>query len=363
MPTPIHWFRLNETTGAVAADAIGSASGAYVGTPTLGQGVAPSTNPDVLSVLLSGDDYVDVLSSSTASGVQMPIDNTTMMVWFKPPSDSSAPTDYFGVVLFATDGTAIVELFYEHKAADPYAIGGPQPEVKRFTTWISADSLVGDQLIYDLPLIDNDNDWYHVALTWGDGTPKLYVYGPIDTGPSTQVREALQSYVWPSGNATTIRSGQDTYLISSRWLRGHLCDIKLYDSVLPLADIESERDRRDYSTPTVPTISSGEVREGLANAVQGAVGTYQHINWTKSGLPVDLTGATLTGFIRPRFDAARDITGTLVIDDDPTTGGFLWMYSGSDVEHAGTFQVQFVATYDGHIEITKMSEWTVYRKL
>lgn len=362
MPTPIHWFRLNDTSGTIAVDALGGTNGAYIGTPTLGEGASPSTNPDVLSVLLDGDDYVDILSSSTASGVQLPIDTATMMVWFKPPSDASMPTNYMGVVLFAANGTAIAQIFYEHRAEDPYAPGGPQPEVKQFFLWVSADGITGDLVSHPLPLADNDNDWYHVAVTWGDGTPKLYVYGPIDASPTTQIVEATGSYVWPSGNATIIRSGQDNHLVSSRWLRGHLCDIKLYDEVLPQADIESERDRRDYSPPTVPTISSGEVKEGLARAVQGAVGTYQYITWTKSGIPLDLTDATLTGFIRPRYGAAREITGTLMVND-PTTGGFMWMYSGSDVEHAGTFKVQFVATYDGHIEITVMSDWTVLSKL
>jgi hypothetical protein len=369
MPTPLHWYRLNEQSGTTAADSLGSAPGVYVGTPTLGQAASPSTDPDVLSVLLNGTDaYVDLLSSSNASGLSSTMDAGTLMVWFRPPADNTNPahettTDQDGVVLYITDGTAFLQVLYEYKDADPNAIGGATPEVKRLQLAATADGVNGDVLYHDFDTTDNDNDWYHLAVTWGSGAATFFIYGPIDaTSPTTQVINAPSAYTWPSSAVSALLAGQSVNLSSNQYLIGYLVDVKLYDSALEQADIESERDRRDYSTPAL-TVSVSETAEGLARAVQGAAGSYQQITWTKSGAALDLTGAVLSGVIRPQFAPARTITGTLPIDDDPTTGRFIWQYSAVDVEHAGTFQVQFIATFEAHIEMTFMTEWTVERAL
>jgi hypothetical protein len=102
----------------------------------------------------------------------------------------------------------------------------------------------------------------------------------------------------------------------------------------------------------------------LANAVKGARHSGQEITWTdESGLAVDLTGATLTGFIQ------NQATGRIrVIDGDldlvtADEGVFSWDYGVNDVLTAGKFIVQFVATYgDGSKEKTVINEdheWTV----
>lgn len=370
MPTPLHWWRLNEQSGTTVADSVGSATGAYVGGPTLGQAESPSTNPDVLSILLDGvDDYVDLLSGSTASGVAMPMTTGTLMCWFKPPQDNINPghgdpaDDQNGVVLYIGDGTAYLQLNYEYQDENLFDDFNPHPEIKRLALASTADGVSGDLTYHDLDTSDDDNDWYHLAITWQDSAVNLYVYGPIDLpSPTTLAVPAASTYSWPGGNAATIRAGNDAVLNSTYWLRGHLCDVKLYDSALAQADIESERDRRDYSPPSVPVVS-GTSATGLARAMQGAPGSFQQIAWTKSGAPLDLTGATLSGTIRPRFGPAREITGTLTVADDPTTGSFIWLYSGADVQDAGEAHVQFTATYDARTERTVPASWIVEMSL
>ena len=101
----------------------------------------------------------------------------------------------------------------------------------------------------------------------------------------------------------------------------------------------------------------------LSSAVEGARHTAQLITWTDGdGDPQNLTGATLTGWIRDG-SATRAITGTLAVSDG-TAGEFTWAYSAADVADAGIFRVQFVATYgDGLADKTLSVLWVVEESL
>ena len=84
----------------------------------------------------------------------------------------------------------------------------------------------------------------------------------------------------------------------------------------------------------------------LAAAVQGARRPSQTITWTDdNGTPLDLSGATITARIRNTTSnqaAASDGTFTIVT---AASGVFRWDYSAADVATAGSFEVQFTATY------------------
>lgn len=100
----------------------------------------------------------------------------------------------------------------------------------------------------------------------------------------------------------------------------------------------------------------------LANAVQGATHTPQEITWLDTeGQAVDLTGATMTGRIVPPRGGgpARDVAGALDVVD-AEGGVFRWTYDAADVETAGTYQVQFAATYgDATKDVTLAEVWVV----
>jgi hypothetical protein len=84
----------------------------------------------------------------------------------------------------------------------------------------------------------------------------------------------------------------------------------------------------------------------LADAVQGAIRPAQQITWSREdGTAEDLSGATLTGFIRSqRTGTTRAIAGTLALTT-AASGIFTWTYAAADVVDAGNFDVQFVATF------------------
>ena len=100
---------------------------------------------------------------------------------------------------------------------------------------------------------------------------------------------------------------------------------------------------------------------GLAKANQGARHTGQTIVWTRSdGTPQDLTGATLSGTLKPRGGTSRAIAGVLAGVAPLTNGAFTWSYAVADVAAAGEIEVQFKAVYaDTTYDLTYTDYWIV----
>ncbi len=84
----------------------------------------------------------------------------------------------------------------------------------------------------------------------------------------------------------------------------------------------------------------------LEHAVAGAVRPNQSITWEDGdGVPLDLTGATITGKKRNLSSlATSNIEGALTVTD-AVNGVFVWAYHANDVAVAGDFTVQFTATF------------------
>lgn len=103
----------------------------------------------------------------------------------------------------------------------------------------------------------------------------------------------------------------------------------------------------------------------LPNAIQGALRPSIEISWYETGTttPVDLTSATLTGFIQAGNSTVA-IAGTLTVTDAPG-GVFRWDLAAADVAETGRFQVQFVATYASNPTPAKTfaMSWIVDRAL
>ena len=101
----------------------------------------------------------------------------------------------------------------------------------------------------------------------------------------------------------------------------------------------------------------------LSTGVVGARHTAQRITWLQEdGTPYILTGATITGRIQNSTGAGRPADGIFTVDPDQATnpGVFTWAYGVIDVSTAGTFQVQFIASYaDTKNDKTYHAEWQV----
>ena len=100
----------------------------------------------------------------------------------------------------------------------------------------------------------------------------------------------------------------------------------------------------------------------LPNRVEGGVRPAQALTWKREdGSAEDLTGATLTGFIRNRSTGTtRAIAGPLTVTDG-AAGAFRWDYAAADVVEAGRFDVQFTAAFAAGLTPARtfVEQWTV----
>ena len=102
----------------------------------------------------------------------------------------------------------------------------------------------------------------------------------------------------------------------------------------------------------------------LADAVDGATRPSQTITWTRDdGTAEDLTGATITGTLKPRGGTARAVAGDLSVSD-AESGVFVWTYDDADVVE-GLYEVQFQAAFgsDPTPAKTFVARWYVSESL
>lgn len=101
---------------------------------------------------------------------------------------------------------------------------------------------------------------------------------------------------------------------------------------------------------------------GLADGVVSSRRTGQTITWKdEDGTVLDLTGTTVTGFIKDRDNGTtKAINGTLTLAGDPTTGVFTWAYGTTDIDTAGRFKVQFIATQGATADRSIPTNWLVH---
>jgi hypothetical protein len=107
----------------------------------------------------------------------------------------------------------------------------------------------------------------------------------------------------------------------------------------------------------------------LYNALQGANHDGYDITWTRDDTtPEDLTSATITAKIQAYVGGTTtgsptSSTGTFTVTGAPG-GNFHWAPSLTDVATAGTYVVQFIATYgDATVAKTYPAPWTVVQSL
>jgi hypothetical protein len=330
----IAWYRLSDESGDPAVDSSGNG---YDGTYTPGTGsisygeTGPLgvSDPGVQAIQLTSGALVDIDACTPAVG-----NEGTLMAWVKLPSGATwgsggAANGEGGIVHIAnTAGTYDVLLVFG---------GLTDNEVSAYGNQVSA--------AYTPTL---DNDWHHFAVTWKAGeTTKLYQDGAL----------VAQSGSNGTGIAPFSAAGIGDTSLGGFTFTGWLSQVKIYDTALSAAEISSEKDI--YNVPVTPTSYTGAETGGLAYAVQGATGTSQSIIWTQAdGTVLDLSGATITGTIRPRWGSARAIAGTLTITD-AAAGTFAWEYDAADLADAGDHLVQFTATYGSKVEVSRYQEWTV----
>lgn len=102
----------------------------------------------------------------------------------------------------------------------------------------------------------------------------------------------------------------------------------------------------------------------LPDRVQGATRPAMLITWLREdGTPEDLTGATMTAWMRRArtADAPVEVSGTLAPTANADDGEFQWLVHDDDIAVAGDFDVEIVATFGSAPTVAKTfnTTWTI----
>lgn len=104
----------------------------------------------------------------------------------------------------------------------------------------------------------------------------------------------------------------------------------------------------------------------LPFAIEGALRPTLLITWLDANnIPVNLTGATITGKIFTLYSGeTRAIAGALMVTDG-AAGVFSWEYNPTDVATPGRYKVQFEAAYGTEPTPAKtvITDWEVKESL
>jgi len=272
---PAAYWRLGETSGAVAADRTGHAAAAYLGGVELGARGALSGDPDTAARFDGADDEVRGSVALAGSG--------TLEGWFFWEA---------GVALLRDDtGSAGWILAYDSGGRIAYRAGGAT-----FTT--------------DVPTAQLRDGWHHLALTFSPTATALYVDGALahaDGAPGP----AAADMPWH-----VMRNGA-----TGQYARGRADEVAVYGQALEAtavrAHFEAGRDLTDTTPPGAPV--------GLT--ASGRLGKVV-LDWADSAEP-DLDGYDVFRATAPAGPFARVNASRLsasAFTDTSVSGGTAYVY-------------------------------------
>lgn len=209
VPSLAGWWKLDETTGALAADSSGSGNNGTTSGPLW----VPGKSGNALS--FDGvNDYVTLPNSIANSSIG------SVAMWVKTGvnfTDTITPLFYFSPTTDGNGGGSHNELHLDFNASD---------QLHLFIEGAAS----GDVNVTS-PLSYNDNAWHHVAATWDiNGNAILYVDG-------VQVGSVVHNAVAFISSASTYLGRPALTSASTRYYNGMMDDVRLYNTVLSPAEI------------------------------------------------------------------------------------------------------------------------------
>lgn len=268
----IGYWKLDETSGTVAADASGyTNSGALVNGPTISTDVPPVHFYDPRSLLFDGIN--DRVFMQDPISLQPPRAVSTG-AWFKTTSSSFQEIirkRWYGYALYMLGGQILTNVWEAN----------------------------GSELGISSPLTYNDGQWHHVMITYNGTTFSLYVDGVLVSKQQGTGTNAI--YYEPGGVAI----GQDGDNPDG-FFSGNIDDVRLYNRALSPAEVSA------LGSGNEPSATRGTVTMNADVTVNGTV---------------TLNGGTL--------DASSSNRGLIVSGSWLNNGGIFVPHS-STVTFAGT---------------------------
>jgi hypothetical protein len=282
--SPTNYWRLGETSGTVANDAIGDDGGTYVGSPTLGvTGVLVSDANTAVDFdgasqqvtmahdvgIRGGDFSVEAWFKSTAS-------TGTKTIWHS--GDNGAAQHYIDLSLVAAKVTGKVK-------------GG------------------GAALTVTSPLSYADGAWHQAVFTRSGSTFTVYVDGASVASGSAAAGDAGD----PSAVSTIGNSNS-----SGAWFAGSIDEVAVYAAALSSTRVSAHYGARNAPCTNVGTNSSTYtlVSGDVGSSVQVAVtATNSAGNATATSLPVFVSAKTKATNLVPPAIAGSPVVGQVVTVD------------------------------------------------
>jgi len=296
---PVSYWRLDETSGTVAADSKGSNPGTYVNGPVLGQtGALPDAVTNRAPSFDGVDDRVDVPASASLDVTSQ----ITIEGWIYP-TDTAA---VHPIVEYGDASTLGVHLWQ-------YDAGN-----KLFANLIDTS---GTSHMVMSTAVFTTNTWYHVALTYDGSAAVLYVNG-------TEVARAVIG-------AVTLRTGLPVNLgrrvtagsLQNTVFAGKLDEVALYSSALTASRIRGHYNAgRCYKDAVLADIPAGYWRLGeasgttAADGVAGRHGAYIGSPTLGQVGALNLDGNTAPGFngstqdVRVPYSSALNPSGSVTVE-------------------------------------------------
>ncbi len=257
-PEPVAWWKLDETSGIIAADFIGDANGILMNGPIWTDGIIDG------GLSFDGiDDYLEIPGYKGIPGGA----SRTCMAWIK----TIQPTDE--IISWGEDYTGGRWVIRVNE-------GG------QLRAEVQGGNIIGTTVI-------NDGSWHHIAVVLeDDGSPdvneaKLYVDGNLET-ISSSADEPIHT-----GSYQNVQIGM--YYTGERYFEGLIDDVRIYDQVLSESEINDAIFWRllnpIFHLPLNET--SGVIAPDIAGGHDGTLVNMDDSDWTAGieGYALDFDGA------------------------------------------------------------------------
>jgi Concanavalin A-like lectin/glucanases superfamily/Fibronectin type III domain len=263
---PIAYWRLDETTGATAADTAGSYAG------TLTNGAAWTTGKSGGAVRLDGvDDYIAL------PNVDVPGSAITMAAWLNS-SSFPATSDQ----RFVSKATTVAEQDHYWMLGQTLA-AGPSRLRFRLKTNGATTTLVASS--GDLPL----NTWYHAAATYDGTQMRLYLNGVL-------VGSVAKSGALTTNAAVPVNIGRNPD--ARNYMHGVVDDVRIYNRALTPSEITAMVN--GAASPNQPPVVNAGANQTVtlpaSATVNGSVSDDGQpmpaaltMNWTRASGPGTVT--------------------------------------------------------------------------
>ncbi|MGY2076495.1 PKD domain-containing protein [Blastococcus sp. SYSU DS0828] len=286
-----HW-RLGESSGTTAADAIGSSP------MTVGSGVTKGQ----VGALADGDTayaFDGTANATLATRTAAAVPNTfTQEAWFQTTSTRGGRIIGFANARTGNSSTYDRQVYLDNRGRVNFGVSVPL--FWTFTTQRTVTSTASF----------NDGAWHHVAATMGRGGMALYVDGVL-VGSRTDTTSGLAYNGY-------LRVGSDRAMGGASTFTGRVDEVALYPTALSAAQVSAHAVAGGVGTPAnvPPGARFDAVSDELAVAVDAARshdsdGSIVSWAWT-FGDGATATGATATH----GYAAAGTYPVTLTVTDD-----------------------------------------------